>query len=386
MVLDHAAKVGKKIRISGGGRCNFSNYNVSAEKYLSENRHFCKSALSRYQYYDFLALMEDYQIPWHEREHGQLFCDRSANDIVQMLLSECKKYTTTMQLNCRINSVEKTNIKNMEFIEDADNNDSVFIVKTSTGDYEANSLVIATGGLSVSKMGATDFGLQLAKQFALNIIPTRPGLVPLTYNVKASKKYKPLAGIALEAEISYGEQTFRENLLFTHKGISGPVVLQISSYWLAETNRTGEQAGKTMVIKFMPDLDLYDWLIEQQSQQPKVLVKNILSQKMPKRLVECFCQIDQIDKPVNQYNTITLKTISDYFQNWHFWPEGTEGYRVAEVTVGGVDSNDLSSKTLQAKNVEGLFFIGEVVDVTGHLGGFNFQWAWSSGYTAGQYV
>jgi predicted Rossmann fold flavoprotein len=366
IVLDHAAKAGKKIRISGGGRCNFTNYDVSAEHYLSQNKHFCKSALSRYQYYDFLTLLADYKIPWHERDHGQLFCDRSANDIVQMLLSECKKYPVTIQLGAHINSVENHSVDD-------------FQINASTGHYQAKSLVIATGGLSVSKMGASDFGLRLAKQFALNVISTRPGLVPLTYNVKDSKRYKQLAGIALEAEISYGEQRFKENLLFTHKGISGPAVLQISSYWLVEM-------GKAIHIKLLPDLDLYDWLLQQQIQQANLLVKNILAQKMPKRLVEGLCYLYAIDKPIKQYSVSELNDIADVFQHWQFWPDATEGYRVAEVTVGGVDTHDLSSKTMQAKNVNGLYFIGEVVDVTGHLGGYNFQWAWSSGYTAGQFV
>ncbi|MCU7800186.1 MAG: NAD(P)/FAD-dependent oxidoreductase [gamma proteobacterium symbiont of Lucinoma myriamae] len=366
VVLDHAAKAGKKIRISGGGRCNFTNYDVSAEHYLSQNKHFCKSALSRYQYYDFLTLLADYKISWHERDHGQLFCDRSANDIVQMLLSECKKYPVTIQLDAHINSVEN-------HLADE------FQINASTGHYQAKSLVIATGGLSVSKMDASDFGLRLAKQFALNVIPTRPGLVPLSYNVKDSKRYKQLAGIALEAEVSYGEQRFKENLLFTHKGISGPAVLQISSYWLVEN-------GKAIHIKLLPDLELHEWLLLQQTQQANLLVKNILAQKMPKRLVECLCHLHAIDKPIKQYSESELNNIADVFQHWHFWPDATEGYRVAEVTVGGVDTHDLSSKTMQAKNINGLYFIGEVVDITGHLGGYNFQWAWSSGYTAGQFV
>lgn len=366
IVLDHAAKAGKKIRISGGGRCNFSNYDVSSDNYLSQNKHFCKSALSRYQYYDFLSFLADYKIPWHERDHGQLFCDRSANDIVQMLLSECKKYPVSIKLDCHINSV-------------TNNLTEQFQVYTSSGDYHTESLVIATGGLSVSKMGATDFGFKLAKQFGLNIISTRPGLVPLIYNAKDSQRYKQLAGISLEAEISFAEQSFKENLLFTHKGISGPAVLQISSYWLVEL-------GKSITIKLLPELELHQWLLQQQTQQANLLVKNILAQKMPKRLVECLCQIHAIDKAIKQYNESELKEISDIFQNWHFWPDATEGYRVAEVTVGGVDTNDLSSKTMQAKNVNGLYFIGEVLDVTGHLGGYNFQWAWSSGYTAGQFA
>jgi len=395
IVLDHAAKAGKKIRISGGGRCNFTNYDVTANNYLSENKHFCKSALSKYQYYDFLSLLAEYQIPWHERDHGQLFCDRSANDIIQMLLSECKKYAVTIQLDAHIDDVnifaaknsvessdaEKTNGESTD-TENLDINRYKFSVNSSQGHYRAGSLVVATGGLSVSKMGASDFGLRLAKQFGMNIIPTRPGLVPLSYSIKDSKKYKQLSGIALESEISYGDQCFKENLLFTHKGISGPAVLQISSYWKIENIHLGE----SIKIKLLPELDLNEWLLEQQARQPKVLVKNLLSRKMPKRLVECLCQIHSIDKPVNQYNSSELKTIADVFQDWRFWPEGTEGYRVAEVTVGGVDTNELSSKTMQAKKVDGLYFIGEVVDVTGHLGGFNFQWAWSSGYAAGQFV
>lgn len=397
IVLDHAAKAGKKIRISGGGRCNFSNYDISASNYLSENKHFCKSALSRYQYYDFLALMAEYQIPWHERQHGQLFCDRSANDIIRMLLSECEKYAVTIQLDAHIErvykSIDKSNVDTLvdtfvdTFVDtsNAENSSTQkeeFSVNSSQGHYRASSVVVATGGLSVSRMGASDFGLRLAKQFGLNIIATRPGLVPLSYNIKDRRKYQQLSGIAVESELSYGGQYFKENLLFTHKGISGPAVLQISSYWKVENNRMGE----SIRIKLLPELDLYSWLLAQQVQQPKVLVKNLLSRKMPRRLAECLCQIHAFDKPVNQYNLSELKTMSDVFQDWHFWPDGTEGYRVAEVTVGGVDTNELSSKTMQAKKVSGLYFIGEVVDVTGHLGGYNFQWAWSSGYSAGQYA
>ncbi len=371
LVLDHAVKAGKKIRISGGGRCNFTNYDVNASHYLSENKHFCKSALSRYQYYDFLSLVAEYDIPWHEREHGQLFCDRSANDIIQMLLKECQKYLVKIQLDTKINSIKNSNVGPFKFN-----------IISSRGQYQCQSLVIATGGLSVTKMGASDFGLRLAKQYGLKVIPTRPGLVPLSYSTKDSNKFKQLSGIALEAEIKYDEQSFKENILFTHKGISGPVVLQISSYWQVEKSRMGQ----SLKIKLLPDFELHEWLLEQQARHEKVLIKNLLARKFPRRLVNCLCQIHSIDKPVNQYDSKELKLIADNFQDWHFWPDGTEGYRVAEVTVGGVDTNELSSKTMQTKKVEGLFFIGEVVDVTGHLGGYNFQWAWSSGYAAGQYV
>ena len=373
IVLDHAAKAGKKIRISGGGRCNFTNYNISSENYLSNNKHFCKSALSRYQYYDFLALITEYQIPWHEREHGQLFCDRSANDIVQMLLSECQRYKVSIQLNCQLQAIKK--IHN-------DTADDDFLLTSSIGDYGCRSLVIATGGLSVVKMGASDFGLRIARQFNLNIIATQPGLVPLSYSAKDSKKYKPLSGIAVKCEISFADRSFVENLLFTHKGISGPAVLQISSYWMTQR----EQKPESIKIKLLADIDLYEWLLEQQSEQPNMMLKNILSNLFPKRLVECFCQQYEVNHSIKQYNNETLKSVSELFQNWHFWPDGTEGYRVAEVTLGGVDTNELSSRTMQAKKVPGLYFIGEVVDVTGQLGGYNFQWAWSSGFAAGQFV
>lgn len=362
MILDHADKVGKKILISGGGRCNFTNYNISAEHYLSQNPHFCKSALSRYQYYDFLALMAEYDIPWHEKTLGQLFCDRNARDIVQMLLAECEKQGVNIQLNCSIHSVH---------------HHSGFQLKTSKGDYHAQSLVIATGGLSVRKMGASDFGLRLADQFGIHLISTRPGLVPLSYSKKDSQRFRGLAGISIEVEISHKNHLFKENLLFTHQGISGPAVLQISSYW---------QAGEAVMINVLPGRDLTVWLLEQRTIRSNSLVKNILCRLLPKRFVDRMCELNQIDLALKQYNDEQLKKISRYFQPWQFWPAGTAGYRVAEVTVGGVDTDALSSKTMQSKRLEGLYFIGEVVDVTGHLGGYNFQWAWSSGYCAGQYV
>ncbi|MCU7837452.1 MAG: NAD(P)/FAD-dependent oxidoreductase [gamma proteobacterium symbiont of Taylorina sp.] len=369
IVLDHAEKAAKKIRISGGGRCNFSNYNISAENYLSENKHFCKSALSRYQYYDFLALMAEYDIPWHEREHGQLFCDRSANDVVQMLLSECHQHGVSIQLNCQIRQVEK-------------NQNSTFVLKTSIADYSIQSLVIASGGLSVSKMGASDFGLRIAGQFEINCVANYPGLVPLTYNSKDKKKYQSLSGIALPAEVSFAGQNFIENILFTHKGLSGPAILQISSYWVTQK----KDISAPVSIKLLAEIDLFDYLLEQQRRHSGMMLKNILSQQLPKRLIEIFCHTQFIERPVKQYQREELKIISDLFQNWQFWPDGTEGYRVAEVTMGGVDTNELSSRTMQAKKISGLYFIGEVVDVTGQLGGYNFQWAWSSGFSAGQFV
>ncbi len=371
LVLDHAKKAAKKIRISGGGLCNFTNYDVTAEHYLSQNPHFCKSALSGYQYYDFLSLLADYNIPWHEREHGQLFCDRSANDIVQMLLAECEKYSIEIRLN--------THIVSIEHIEATLESPSYFNLRSSNELLSSASLVIATGGLSISKMGATDFAHRLAQQFKLNCTPMYPGLVPLTYHQKDRTKLKALAGIALMAEVTYQQQSFKENLLFTHKGISGPVVLQISSYWQVKNQLP-------IIIKLMPDLDLFEWLLQQQKEHANTQLKNILAYQLPKRLIECFCVMDKIAKPIKQYSSEQLKAMVNVFQNWQFWPDGTEGYRVAEVTVGGVDTDELSSKTMQCKKMKQLYFIGEAVDVTGHLGGYNFQWAWSSGYAAGQYV
>lgn len=364
-MLDHATKAAKKVRISGGGKCNFSNYYISADNYLSQNPHFCKSALSRYQYFDFLALLAEYDIPWHERDHGQLFCDRSAMDIVELLLAECHRYNINIILNSHIETVQK------------DSENTMFIVKSSSGSYYSESLVIASGGLSVAKMGASDFGLKIARQFGLNIIPTHPGLVPFSYNNKDLSQLKCLSGIALKASISINNKNFKENLLFTHKGISGPVVLQISSYW---------QKGDAVSICLLPNRALFEWLKEQQQQQPDTQLKSLLSSCYPRRLVAVFCRKITINRPIKQFNINELECVSKLFQSWVFRPAGTEGYRVAEVTVGGVDTNELSSKTMQARKTAGLYFIGEVVDVTGHLGGYNFQWAWASGYCAGQYV
>ena len=368
-VLDHAVKAGKKIRISGGGKCNFSNYYVSADNYLSHNPHFCKSALSRYQYFDFLALMAEYDIPWHERDHGQLFCDRSAMDIVDMLLAECHRYHADIILDCHIASIVQIS------------GDETFLVHARQKSFTAESLVIATGGLSVPKMGATDFGLKTARQFDLNVIPTRPGLVPFTHNKTQLKKLQCLSGIAVEAVVSLdsmeGTKCFRENLLFTHKGLSGPVILQISSYW---------HKGQSIVINLLPDLDVSRWLTQQQNEHPDTRLKTLLCRLLPRRLVTVFTQNMSVEKPVKQYNFSDIESVFKLFSRWRYTPSGTEGYRVAEVTVGGVDTSELSSRTMQVRKVKGLYFIGEVVDVTGHLGGFNFQWAWASGFCAGQYV
>jgi len=362
LVLDHAEKAGKKILISGGGRCNFTNLYTSADDFLSKNTHFCKSALARFSQYDTLEMFESYSIAWHEREHGQLFCDESAKHVVDMLLEKCLKNHVKIQLHTEIDKILKK---------------SHFEIYTNEGCYHGESLVVATGGLSIPKMGATGFGYQIARQFGLNIVQTEAGLVPFRLTGQASESLKALAGISLPVAVSCEGQLFREAMLFTHRGISGPAMLQISSYW---------QAGKTVCINLLPDLDVRVWLQEQQPLRGKQHLRTVLADILPKRLVLHWCEQYMPDKPLQALSETDLNEVVSYLQSWQLKPAGTEGYRTAEVTLGGVDTADLSSKTMQARDVEGLYFIGEVVDVTGHLGGFNFQWAWASGYCAGQFA
>jgi len=362
LVLDHAEKAGKKILISGGGRCNFTNLYTSADDFLSQNPHFCKSALARFTQYDTLGMFESQGITWHEREHGQLFCDESAKQVVDMLLEKCLKNHVKIQLNAKIDKI----IKN-----------KAFEIHSDQGMFSCESLAIATGGLSIPKMGATGFGYQVARQFGLNVIETEAGLVPFRLTGAAHESLKALAGISLPVTASCAGQSFREAMLFTHRGISGPVMLQISSYW---------QAGKTIYMNLLPDMDLHNWLLEQQSIRGKQHVRTVLSEVLPKRLVLHWCEQYIPDKPLQALSEEDFDVIVTNLQAWQLKPAATEGYRTAEVTLGGVDTADLSSKTMQARDVQGLYFIGEVVDVTGHLGGFNFQWAWSSGYCAGQFV
>ena len=359
LLLDHAEKAGKKILISGGGRCNFTNLYASADDFLSQNPHFCKSALARFTQYDTLEMFESYGIAWHEREHGQLFCDESAKQVVDMLLEKCVENHVTIKLQTSIDKIVKH---------------TGFDVHSDQGVFTCQSLVVATGGLSIPKMGATGLGYQIARQFGLNIIETEAGLVPFRLTGKTHESLKALAGISLPVVASCNNQSFGEAMLFTHRGISGPAMLQISSYW---------QAGQSICINLLPDLDVRAWLDEQKVGRGKQHVRTVLSEILPKRLVLHWCAQYIPDKPLQSLSDADLDVIASELHAWQLKPAATEGYRTAEVTLGGVDTACLSSKTMQARDVQGLYFIGEVVDVTGHLGGFNFQWAWASGYVAG---
>ena len=364
LVLDHANKAGKKILMSGGGRCNFTNYDVSAENYISHNPHFCKSALSRFTQWDFIAMVGDYKIPYHERSHGQLFCDDSAKDILNMLLDECKAASVEIKLKTNIKSVAK-----------ADN--GRFIIISDTEKISAESLVIATGGLSIPKIGATPFGYQIAEQFGHHVYPTYAGLVPFTLQPGDKEKLSPLSGIAVEAVVKNDRQSFREAILFTHRGLSGPVILQMSSYW---------HPGEAVEINLLPDVDLFEFLLQKQKEGSQQRVKSVLATLLPQRLIAALVDEGIMDKSFQDTPHAHFKQVASQLQKWRVSPNGTEGYRTAEVTLGGVDCNELSSKTMQSNKIAGLYFVGEVMDVTGWLGGYNFQWSWSSGWCAGQCV
>ncbi|MCX2697593.1 MULTISPECIES: BaiN/RdsA family NAD(P)/FAD-dependent oxidoreductase [Ochrobactrum] len=360
LLIDHAKKPGDKIRISGGGRCNFTNIHASPKNFLSQNPHFCISALSRYTQRDFIKMVERHRIAYHEKTLGQLFCDGSAAQIIAMLLDEMKQYGARLQLETSIEKVEKT--------------ERGFVVRHSGGSVAAQSLVIATGGKSIPKMGATGFGYDIARQFGLRLVETRPGLVPLTFEPHLLERLKPLAGIAVDAVVSCKKTKFAEAMLFTHRGISGPSILQISSYW---------REGDEIAISMLPKTDLFDALRDQRSKNGKQALQTALSFFIPKKLA----QLIAADFPANNladFSDTVLRRVAAAVNDWHVKPAGSEGYRTAEVTLGGVDTRDLESKTMEAKGVSGLYFIGEVVDVTGWLGGYNFQWAWSSGWCAGQ--
>ena len=363
LVLDHANKAGKKILMSGGGRCNFTNMAVDADHYISNNPHFCKSALSRYTQWDFISLVSDYNIPYHERQHGQLFCDESSKDILDMLLSECAHAGVNIQLNCSIKQIHKDH--------------TTYHLDTTLGHYAASSLVIATGGLSIPKMGATGFGYQIAKQFGHTVQPTRAGLVPFTLQEKEKTWLADLSGIAIHCLVSNQRNRFKENMLLTHRGLSGPAILQISSYW---------RAGETITINLIPDIDLQTLFKKKQEAQPKTQLKALLADFLPKRFISALLGNAVVLQPLQSISFERFKVIAKQLQQWQIKPNNTEGYRTAEVTIGGVDCNELSSQTMESKHSSGLYFIGEVVDVTGWLGGYNFQWAWSSGWCAGQVV
>ncbi|OOG48041.1 NAD(P)/FAD-dependent oxidoreductase [Rhodanobacter sp. C01] len=361
LLVDHANKVGKKILMSGGGRCNFTNTGTTPANYLSANPHFAKSALARYTPADFIALVEKHRIAYHEKELGQLFCDDSSKQIVRMLLDECAAAGVTVEASCGVQRVRKT--------------PEGFSVLTARGEVHAESLVVASGGLSIPSMGASGFGYQLARQFGHDVLPTRAGLVPLTLSGKHQEHYQDLAGVALSAvETRMGKQGFRAGLLFTHRGISGPSILQISSYW---------QPGDDLRIDLLPDQVAGVWLVEQRGARSLAELKTVLGEVLPKRLAQRLCEQWFGNRPMRQYREAELMQIGDQLNAWPITASGTEGYRTAEVTLGGVDTDGLSSSTMQSKLVSGLYFIGEVVDVTGWLGGYNFQWAWASGQAAG---
>ena len=368
MLVDHASVLAEKIRISGGGRCNFTNLHAGPNNFLSENPHFCKSALARYTPQDFLSLMRRYGIAYHEKHKGQLFCDQSAEQIIAMLKDECQAGNVDIRMNCHVQQLVKQGEQ--------------FHLSTDLGDFIASSLVIATGGLSIPKIGATDFAYRIAKQFDLPVIAPTPALVPLTFDPVSWQTFVPLAGIAMEVEIETGSKKqrgyFREDLLFTHRGLSGPAVLQISSYW---------QQGNEIRINLLPEIALADQLIEEKSTSRKNL-GNVLAQYLPARLAEGWLQVGnyQADQRIADMQDKSLRALGDSINQWKITPNGSEGYRKAEVTRGGLDTRALSQQTMMVNKVPGLYFVGEAIDVTGWLGGFNFQWAWASGVAAGQSV
>ena len=362
-VLEHANRVGKKILMSGGGRCNFTNLNVKPENFLSKNPHFCKSALARYRPEHFIAMVERHGIAYHEKELGQLFCDESSKLIVRMLLDECAAAGVIVEVSCEIESVTQTA--------------SDFALTTSLGERRAPKLVVACGGLSIPSMGASGFGYQLARQFGHTVLPTRAGLVPLTFSGKPLEQYQDLSGLALPIEASCGDASFRNLMLITHRGISGPAILQISSYW---------QPGTELKLDLFPHADAFEWLSAQQRERPAAELKTVLGEMLPKRFAQRLCELLFESKPMRQYRAAELRAIADGLHAWPVPPSGTEGYRTAEVTLGGVNTDEISSATMESKRVPGLYFIGEAVDVTGWLGCYNFQWAWASGNAAGQVV
>lgn len=363
LVLEHAEKIGKKILISGGGRCNFTNLDVKPENFISNNPHFCKSALARYTPQDFISLVENYGIKYHEKKLGQLFCDGSAKEIVQMLQNECDDAGVEIKVNCTIDNIEQINNSGSE---------TSFRITSNIGEFITESFVIATGGISIPQMGASDLGYKIAKQFGLKLTKTVPALVPFTLNEKA---YSELSGLSIDSIVSCNNISFRENILFTHKGLSGPAILQISSYW---------NGGDTVNIDLLPETDLPSVLNEHKPNKTELL--NVLSKFFPKRFAEKWCELNFPTKPVNKLSDKEIEMIEIMLHCWKIVPKGTEGFGKAEVTKGGVDTNELSSKTMESKKVPGLYFIGEVVDVTGWLGGYNFQWAWASGFAAGEFV
>jgi hypothetical protein len=361
LVLEHNHKLGKKIRISGGGSCNFTNLYIKADNYLSENPHFCKSAIARFGPHDFLAMLESHGIRYHEKEQGQLFCSGTSADIVTMFQKECTRTGIDISLNCTVERVRKKA--------------GLFSVATQFGDVEASALVVATGGLSYPELGATDLGFRLAEKFGMKITRLKPALVPLLFDGKDLQKFSELSGASFDAAVSSGGRQFRGKVLFTHRGLSGPAILQASLHW---------NPGDEITIDPLPDRNAYELLKLNRTSRREL--STVLSEYLPKRFSQLWCTSHAPSRPLYRYTERELKDIAQQLHQWTIRPEGTEGYRKAEITAGGIDTGELSSKTMEAKKVPGLFFIGEVVDVSGQLGGYNLQWAWSSGFSAGQYV
>ena len=361
-VVEHANRCGKKILMSGGGRCNFTNTGTTPANFLSANPHFCKSALARYRPGDFIAMVEAHGIAWHEKELGQLFCDESSKQIVAMLLEECARVGVVVQVSCSVDGVEAMA-------------GGGYRVRTSQGTLTAPSLVVATGGLSIPSMGATGFGYELARQFGHEVLPTRAGLVPLTLSGKHQEHYAELAGVAFPVSARCGKARFDNALLVTHRGLSGPSILQVSSYW---------EPGRELRLDLLPDRDAEAWLLERQAAKPAAELKTVLAEAFPQRFAQRLCEVWFANKPMRQYTHRELPDIARQLADWPIVASGTEGYRTAEVTLGGVDIRAVSSATMESRHAPGLYFVGEVLDVTGWLGGYNFQWAWASGHAAGQ--
>ena len=363
LLVDHSRKIGEKIRISGGGRCNFTNTNTHPSKFISKNPNFAISALSQYTQNDFTDLIKKHKIEFHEKKLGQLFCDESAQQIIDMLLSECEMANVTLWRGVVVENIDKQ--------------DDQYLINVNSEKYLCNSLVIATGGLSIPKIGASKFGYEIARKFDLSIVETFPALVPLTFNEKILIMCRELSGLSLGAIVSFNKTLFEEGMLFTHRGLSGPSILQISSYW---------KLGNYININLSPHLNIFNLLEDRKESNPKQDINTIIAEILPKRLAHMICSENNINGNISELSNKNLIKLSDAIHSWMIKPTGTEGYRTAEVTLGGIDTDEISSKTMMSLKNPGLFFIGEVLDVTGHLGGYNFQWAWSSGFVAGQYA
>ena len=363
LLIESSNKAGKKILMSGGGRCNFTNTYTEAANFASQNPQFCKSALARYTPWDFIAMVDRHGVPYHEKKLGQLFCDNRSKDILEMLLAECRDVGVELHLNTSVHEIDKT--------------DAGYLLSTDLGPVAAESLVVATGGLSIPTLGATGFGYEIARRFGHDVLPTRAGLVPFTTSGELKELCTELTGTSVASEVSANEHSFRENILFTHRGLSGPAILQISSFW---------NPGDAVAIDLLPDRDALEWLQAQQSAHPDGELRTLLGGVFTKKMGSLLAADWFVSKPMKQYAPAELRDLAGKLTAWRVVPAGTEGYRTAEVTLGGVDTREVSSQTMESRRSPGLYFIGEVLDVTGHLGGFNFQWAWASGYAAAQYA